>query len=68
MENLTYQAALQELQTILAELQEQQVSIDELGARSQRAAQLIAFCQDKLRQTETTIQSLFPEEDVESED
>lgn len=62
MDNLTYEAALAELLAILQDLQSEQVSIDQLAERSRRAAELIAYCREKLRGTEATIQQLFPEE------
>lgn len=60
METLSYEAALQELQQILNDLQGEQSSIDELTARSARASELIAYCRQKLRDTEA---KLLPAED-----
>ncbi|MEM1214959.1 MAG: exodeoxyribonuclease VII small subunit [Bacteroidota bacterium] len=51
----SYEAALQELETILQDLQGEQTSIDELTARSERAAELIAYCREKLRSTEAKL-------------
>ncbi|RMF27397.1 MAG: exodeoxyribonuclease VII small subunit [Bacteroidetes bacterium] len=56
----TYEAALNELQQILTELQSGSARIDELGTRVQRAAELIAFCRQKLRDTEAQVENLFP--------
>lgn len=56
---LTYQAAQEELQIILAELQEEAVSVDDLSKKVQRAAELIAFCQNKLRDTEAEINAIL---------
>jgi exodeoxyribonuclease VII small subunit len=57
--NMTYEEALQELQQIIAQLQEDQVSIDELSQQSKRAAELIEHCRAKLRETEADIGGLF---------
>jgi exodeoxyribonuclease VII small subunit len=57
--NLTYEEALKELQGILAQLQEEQVSIDDLSQQVKRAAELIAYCRNKLRETEEDIGGLF---------
>lgn len=57
--NMTYEKALQELQQIIAQLQEDQVSIDELSQQSKRAAELIEYCRAKLRETEADIGGLF---------
>ncbi|MFN7326797.1 MAG: exodeoxyribonuclease VII small subunit [Chitinophagales bacterium] len=55
---MTYEAAFQELQQILAELQEGAVSIDQLAQKVERADELVQFCRERLRQTEATIQQL----------
>lgn len=60
--NLTYEQAYTELQQILQALQEEQVSVDELGERSRRAAELLRYCREKLRHTEAELETLFPEE------
>lgn len=51
-ENTTYEAAMTELETILGQLQAEQVSIDQLVAHSERAAALIEYCKNKLRGVE----------------
>lgn len=57
--NMKYEEALQELQQIVAELQEDQVSIDGLSDKVKRAAELIEYCRAKLRETEADIGGLF---------
>jgi len=57
--NLKYEEALQELQQIIAQLQEDQVSIDELSKKTKRAAELVEHCRAKLRETEADIGGLF---------
>ncbi|HMP14595.1 MAG TPA: exodeoxyribonuclease VII small subunit [Saprospiraceae bacterium] len=59
MENTTYEQALTELQQIVEALENGNINIDELAAQTERAAELIRFCQEKLRQTEERIQRLF---------
>ena len=56
---LTYEEALQELQQIVAQLQEDTVSVDELSEKVKRAAELIAYCREKLRTTEENLEGLF---------
>lgn len=58
-ETMKYKDALEELQQIVQALQEGELSVDELTVKVKRAAELVAFCQDKLRNTENEIQSLF---------
>jgi len=60
--NMTYEAASRELQDIITQLQEEAVPIDELSAKTKRAAELIRFCREKLRDTEVELDGLFDEE------
>lgn len=57
--NPSYEEALLELQQIVAQLQEDAVSVDELSEKVQRAAELIAYCREKLRTTEENLEGLF---------
>jgi len=57
----SYEAALQELQTIVQQLQEGSISMDELAERARRAAELIRLCRERLRDMETELDGLFPE-------
>ncbi len=61
MENLTYEKALEELQQIVSALESGAITIDELADKTARAATLIQFCREKLRQTETQVNNLFNE-------
>ncbi|MBV6654250.1 MAG: exodeoxyribonuclease VII small subunit [Mameliella sp.] len=56
---ITYEEALIELQETVTQLQDNKISIDELSAKVKRAAELIAFCKEKLRTTEEEIGGLF---------
>jgi exodeoxyribonuclease VII small subunit len=62
MKDLSYQEAFAELQKIIEALQEEMVDIDELTEKSKRAAFLIKYCSEKLRQTESEIKNLFDSE------
>ena len=57
----TYESALEELQQITQHLQEGKIGIDELAVQLQRAAELIRFCREKLRNVEKDIEGLFEE-------
>ncbi len=61
MKKTTYEAAIKELQEIVASLQEGTTSIDELSAKAKRASELIDFCRKKLRQTEKDLDQLLEE-------
>ena len=47
-----YDAAFGELKTILEALQQDEIGVDELAQKVKRAAELIAFCGDRLRKAE----------------
>lgn len=61
MENLTYEEALTELQQIVTALEDGTISIDALEEQTNRAAMLIQFCREKLRQVENQVNNLFSE-------
>lgn len=58
---LNYQSAMEELQTIVAQLEANAIGIDELSEKVKRAAELVQFCQKKLRTTEKEMDNLFDE-------
>lgn len=60
--NITYEAASQELQAIIQQLQDEVVPIDELSAKTRRAAELIRLCRQKLRDTEVELDGLFEDD------
>ena len=55
----TYESALLELQQIVADLQEEAIGMDDLSEKVNRAAELLQFCREKLRETEGKVQGLF---------
>lgn len=59
MENLTYESAYKELQQISQEIESESVSVDVLAEKVKRAAELITFCQAKLRNTEVEVNNII---------
>jgi len=57
--NLNYEEAYAELALIAQEIETESVSVDILAARVKRASELIAFCQTKLRSTETEVNKII---------
>ena len=53
--DFSYDAAMQEIQNIVAELQSENVGVDALAEKVQRASELIKMCREKLRQTESDV-------------
>ena len=54
----TYEAALQELEALVAALESGQLPLDQLLTGYQRGAQLLAFCKGRLEAVETQIKVL----------
>jgi exodeoxyribonuclease VII small subunit len=57
--NLNYEEAYAELAEIAREIETEAVSVDILAERVKRASELIAFCQTKLRNTETEVNKII---------
>ena len=53
--DFSYDAAMQEIQNIVVELQNDNVDVDALAEKVQRASELIKLCREKLRQTEKDV-------------
>lgn len=51
-EKQTYESAWTELNTISQEIENETISVDQLAAKVKRAAELIEFCQTRLKSTE----------------
>lgn len=63
MNDLTYTAAYEELQTIVADIEQGEISVDELSAKVKRAALLIKICKAKLSTTESDVSQILKELD-----
>lgn len=53
--NANYSEAYEELRQTLDALEQGEVDIDELSAKVKRAAELIQFCQQRLKETELEV-------------
>jgi exodeoxyribonuclease VII small subunit len=62
---VTYNEAIQELETILRSLETDQVDVDDLTARAERSAELIRLCRHKLRHAEASLDHVFDSLDEE---
>lgn len=59
---LTYEAAMERLETLAKEMETGDVAIDQLAAKLKEAQQLLTFCKDKLTKAEEEVQKLLDEE------
>ena len=60
-EKIKYQEAFEELQQIVTDIEEGEISVDELSEKVKRAAQLIKICKTKLTQTEANVDQILKE-------
>jgi exodeoxyribonuclease VII small subunit len=65
---VTYNEAIQELETILRSLETDQVDVDDLTARAERSAELIRLCRHKLRHAEASLDRVFDSLDEEEDE
>ncbi len=59
----SYTQAFEELQEIVSEIEQGQISVDELSFKVKRAALLIKICKDKLTATEEDVSKILKELD-----
>jgi exodeoxyribonuclease VII small subunit len=57
--NLSYEQAYQQLKQIALEIENETISVDVLAEKVKTASELINFCQEKLRSTETEVNKII---------
>jgi len=62
-EELTYKAAVAEIEEILGKIEEGELDVDELTVNVKRVTELLKICKDKLRKTESEVTKILSEED-----
>ena len=60
-EEVKYEEALTQLETIVRKMEQNEYDIDELAAQLKTAQRLIKFCKDKLTKTEEELQKIQAE-------
>lgn len=60
-EKIDYTKAFEELQSIVSEIEQGEISVDELSAKVKRATQLIKICKEKLTTTEEDVNKILKE-------
>jgi exodeoxyribonuclease VII small subunit len=58
---LSYSRALTELEGIVSEIESENADLDTIEEKIRRAASLITFCRDKLRNTEEEVKKILSE-------
>ena len=62
-EGPTYAAAVDELEGILAELEDDRLDVDQLAERVARAAELIRLCRERIRATRVEVEQIVADLD-----
>ncbi|MDK2896451.1 MAG: exodeoxyribonuclease small subunit [Candidatus Atribacteria bacterium] len=65
-QELSYRQAMEELQTIVDELEKEEVEVDVLADKVKRAAFLCRFCKERLRAAEEEVQQILEAEEKEN--
>ncbi|MBE6271033.1 MAG: exodeoxyribonuclease VII small subunit [Prevotella ruminicola] len=60
-EEMKYEAAMAELQSIVREMENDELDIDQMTEQLKRAQQLIKLCKDKLTKTDAEIKKILTE-------
>ena len=66
-DNPKYTEAFEELQNIVSEIEEGEISVDDLSTKVKRAALLIKICKTKLAATEEDVNNILKELDSGAE-
>lgn len=66
-DNPNYTEAFRELQEIVTEIEQGEISVDELSQKVKRASLLIAICKNKLATTEEDVNQILRELDSASD-
>ena len=61
----TYSEALAEMESILAKIEHEELDVDELSSTLKRVSHLMKICRQKLRNTESEIEKILNDMDVE---
>jgi len=62
-QQISYTDAFEELQTIVTEIEQGEISVDELSEKVKRASFLIKICKSKLTTTEEDVNKILKELD-----
>ena len=57
----SYKKAIEELESILQLLEQNEVDVDQMTQQLKRATELIGFCREKLHKTDVELQAIFKE-------
>jgi exodeoxyribonuclease VII small subunit len=58
---MKYQQAIEELESIVREIENETIGMDDLSEKVKRAAELVSYCRKVLNSTETEVQNILKE-------
>jgi len=58
---ITYQQAIEEIEDILSQIENDEMDVDELSAKLKRAAELLKTCKSRLKTTEEEVENIIKE-------
>jgi len=62
---IKYGEAIQEIEQILSQIEQEELDVDDLTSKVQRVSELLTICRNKLRTTEQEVEKIM--KDIESE-
>ena len=63
MEKLTYREAMEQMETLLAEMEEPDTDIETLSDKVAQVSRLMAFCRDKLLKSEAEVEKMLAKDE-----
>jgi exodeoxyribonuclease VII small subunit len=58
---VSYRDAVAEIESILTQIENEELDVDEMSVKVKRAAELIKLCREKLYKTEKEVEAIFNE-------
>ncbi len=55
----SYKEAISEIENILAQIENEELDVDELASQVEKVSKLIKICKDKLRNTEEDVEKIL---------
>jgi exodeoxyribonuclease VII small subunit len=65
VEEIRYADAIDELETILEQIEDEDVDLDDLAVKVERASELVDVCREKIDDTETRVRDIIEDLDTE---
>jgi len=62
---IKYGDAVEEIESILSKIENEQLDVDELTTKVKRVSELLSICKEKLHSTETEVEKIL--KDIDSE-